>query len=145
VNCLEDSVQKWLNSKPEILNDFKNFSQNLKAIFESSVEEEKCIICGRKTGTIICPYCYTKEVFDFLFSKDKSLGENFIKIFNFDFLKVGHSSKTILTKNLMPIIIAEKEKESDINICENCGNQSEDLREVNGSYICEVCEDESRS
>lgn len=145
VDCLEDSVQKWLSSRPEILKDFKKFSQNLKSLFESSTEKEKCIICGKKTETIICPYCYTKEVFDFLSSKDENLAEKFIKTFNFDFLKVGHSPETILTKNLLPIIITEKEESSDINICENCGNQSEDLREVNGSYICEVCEDENRS
>jgi recombinational DNA repair protein RecR len=146
VNCLEASVQKWLGElSPNLLKDFERFSQFLKNHFESSVEKEKCIICGRKTETIICPYCYTKEVFHFLSLKDEKLAESFIKTFNFDFHKVGYAAETILTKNLSSIIITEKEESSDINICENCGNQSEDLREVNGSFICEVCEDESRS
>jgi protein-arginine kinase activator protein McsA len=133
-----------LSSRPEILSEFEKFSQDLKNRFESSLEREKCIKCGEKTEVIICPYCYTKEVFDFLSLKDRKLAEDFIQIFNFDFLKVGHLSESISTRNLIPIIIADKKENSDLNICENCGNQSEDLREVNGSYICEVCEDESR-
>jgi len=140
VDCIEGLVEKWL--RPDLLNDFKSFSQNLKEHFESFQEKERCIICGRKAETIICPFCYTKEIFDFLSLKDEKLAEDFIKIFNFDFLKVGHSSKSILTKDFSPVIITYKKESSDLNICENCGNQA-DLKEVNGSYICEDCEDES--
>ena len=143
-NCLENSVKKWLSGiSQELLSKFEKFSQDLKNHFGSSAEEEKCMICWKKAEMIACPYCYSKEVFDFLSLHDKNLAESFIRNFNFDFLKVGHSSESILTKNLLPIIIVNKKENSDINICENCGNQSDDLKEVNGSYICEVCRDES--
>jgi hypothetical protein len=145
INCLEDSAKKWLNIySPNILNDFEEFSKNLKNLFESSFDEEKCIKCNEKTKTIICPYCYSKEVIDFLTLKDKKLADNFAKFFNFDFLKIGKSSGDILTKNLLPIIIVDEKNNSDINICESCENQSDDLRKVNGNYICEVCRDEDR-
>lgn len=90
----------------------------------------------------ICPYCYIKEVFNFLYSKDEKLAENFIKLFNFDFLKVGHNSEITITKNFNPTIISEEKEDFDMNICENCENQSDYLKKVNGSYLCEVCRDE---
>lgn len=143
VNCLEFSVRRWFEGLSFDLSDFEKFSQNLKNQFESFAEKEKCIKCGKRAETIICPYCYAKEVFDLLSLRERKLAESFIKIFNFDFLKVGLFSESILTRNLMPIIIVDDKESSDINICENCGNQY-DLRQVNGSYICEVCEDENR-
>ncbi|MEM5766568.1 MAG: hypothetical protein QW423_02970 [Candidatus Aenigmatarchaeota archaeon] len=142
VNCLETSIKKWLFCS-NLLKDFKKFSKNLRNRFESNFEKEKCIKCGMPLETSICPYCYTKEVFDFFYLKDKTIAEGFIRVFNFDFLKVGHGSDTITVKNFTPIMISEDIENSDINICENCENQSDDLKKVNGSYICEVCRDEA--
>ncbi|MEM7826044.1 MAG: hypothetical protein QW451_00210 [Candidatus Aenigmatarchaeota archaeon] len=141
VNCLENSVEKFLGNS-EFLEEFKKFSENLKKKFESSFEKEKCIKCKLEAETIFCPYCYSKEVFDFLSTKNEELAKNFIKFFNFDFLGNGYASQTILTRNWLPVILAEKKEDQDLNICENCGNQCDDLRDFNGSYICGECEDE---
>jgi hypothetical protein len=146
VDCLESSVEKWVSVHfPNVLNDFKSFSNRFKNTFASYVEKEKCIKCNRTTETIVCPYCYLKEVYDFLSLKNKHLAEIFIKFFNFNSLKSEKPFESISIKNFSPVILVEEKNNPEINICEVCGNQSDYLRKVNGSYICEVCEDESRS
>lgn len=143
VDCLSTSTKKWLSINiPQLLTEFQDFSKNLKEKFEFPQEEEKCAKCGNRLETTICPYCYSREVYGLLSLKDEKLAKNFIKFFNFDFLNVGYSSENTI-KNLIPVMIVDEEESSDINICENCGNQSDDLKEVNGNYICEVCRDEN--
>lgn len=143
VDCLENSVEKWFEKfNLSILPEFKKFSESLKKHFESSFEREKCIKCKRENETIFCPYCYSKEIFDFLLTKNGALAKSFIRIFNFDFLGTGYESLLVPTNNLPQLILTDEQEDHDLNICENCGNQSEDLRNVNGNYICGECEDE---
>ncbi|MEM5853091.1 MAG: hypothetical protein QXS37_00150 [Candidatus Aenigmatarchaeota archaeon] len=144
VNCLGSSVEKWIKTRiPKILGKFKEFDEKLKKIFESFQEVQRCIKCGGKLETIICPYCYSKEVYGFLSLENEKLGKNFIREFNFDFLEVGHEEETILTRNLLPVVITDKRELFDTNMCEICGNQSDDLKEVEGNFICEDCKDEN--
>jgi hypothetical protein len=140
VDCLGNSVSKWIEAQdPNLLNDFKIFQEFLKNHFASFSETGKCVRCRNSNETAICPYCYTKEILSWLSTKSENLSKIFKKIFNFDFLNVGYS-EGIEVKNWSPPLIIDEE-EPDMNICESCGNQSEFLYKVNGSYICENCRD----
>lgn len=139
INCLRDGVQNWLGSiKPSLLKEFSAFHQQILNHFSSNENQEKCMKCKKTIDTVLCPYCYEKEVFWLIFSKDVRLAKKFAKLFNFDFLGTGYLP-TVTTRNLEPIILVDKKRNSDMNICENCGQTSDDLKEENGAWLCETC------
>lgn len=139
VDCLGNTVQKWLQSvKPEFSNEFSGFHRQMLKYAQSEENLEKCIKCRRTTDTVMCPYCYEKEVFWWIFNKDIKLSRVFVRLFNFDFLGTGYLP-TIKTRNVEPIVLTAKKDVSDINICEGCGQESDDLREENGVWLCESC------
>lgn len=139
MNCLGKSFSNWIDMKsPRLKNEFQIFHNHLLKIFSSDQNQEFCIKCRHTVDTVMCPYCYAKEIFWWIFSKDVKLSNKFAKIFNFDFLGIGYLP-TIKTRNLEPIIIIDEKKKSDMNICENCGQTSDNLKEVNGNWLCESC------
>jgi len=141
INCLKKSFSSWLAAKNQkLINEFQVFHDNLLKIFSSDQNQEFCIKCKQMVDAVLCSYCYAKETFWWIFSKDVKLSNKFAKMFNFDFLGTGYMP-TIKTRNLEPIIIVNKKEKSDMNICENCGQASSDLREVNGSWLCETCQE----
>jgi hypothetical protein len=143
IDCQHASIVKWLseNGSAEFLNDFNKFHERIKEKFASTQNPVFCIKCKQVKETTICPYCYAKEVFWWLFDKNVEVAKKFAKIFNFDFLGVGYLP-TIKVRNLWPIIITDERKSSDTNFCEECGVASDNLRKVNGRWICESCRDE---
>lgn len=139
VNCLNKTVSTWLSSeKKELLKDYNEFHQTILNEFTSDDNQEKCIKCRNMTNTVLCPYCYVNEVFWWVFSKNTDLARKFVRLFNFDFLGTGYLPKP-KTRNLEPAIFVEEEEPTDIGICENCGNTSDNLRNVGGDWLCESC------
>ncbi|MDI6807008.1 MAG: hypothetical protein QMD14_04335 [Candidatus Aenigmarchaeota archaeon] len=138
IDCLGNSVSRWIEREDKsFLDKFKTFHNSLKNHFLSFDEKEKCIKCKRPIEVVICPYCYTKEVIFLLSVNAKNLVELFKKFFNFD---MGYSDN-MKVKRWLPTMVGGEE-EPDMNICEMCGNISEWLYKINGSYICESCRDE---
>lgn len=143
VDCLAASVSKWIMAQDfSLLGDFKIFQDNLKNHFGSSSQHEKCIKCRASTDTVICPFCYTKEVFLWLEPKDENLAETFKKFFNFTFIGTDFFYLDDEMRNHVPAMITNTRRKHDMNICDSCENQSDDLIDVNGDYICEDCRDE---
>lgn len=140
IDCLGNSVNSWLGSvKPKLLNEFTAFHKSLFKYISSDQNLEKCMKCNKTTDAVICPYCYEKEIFWWIFTKDVKLSKIFARIFNFDFLGTGYLPTSIKTRNLKPVILIDKRKNSDMNICESCGQASDYLRDENGIWICESC------
>jgi predicted amidophosphoribosyltransferase len=142
VDCLSKTISHWLFSEnKELLPEYQVFHSFLLNFF-SSEEQEFCLKCRRKSTTILCPYCYTNEVFWWLFTKDIQLAKKFVHLFNFDFLGTGFYPHT-KTRNLNSVIINEDQDNFvEIGICENCGQFSENLKKENGSWLCESCREE---
>lgn len=139
IDCLKNSFSNWLATKnPKLIDEFQNFHNNLLRSFSSDENQEFCIKCKQTIDTVLCPYCYSKEVFWWIFSKDVKLSSEFSKIFNFDFLGTGYLP-TIKARNLEPILIIKGREKTDINICENCEQPSDNLKELNGEWLCESC------
>jgi hypothetical protein len=141
VNCLHNSVLKWLSSKKlNIKSKFEEFHRNLADHFSSIENKEFCIRCRKVSDTAICIYCYSKEIFWWLFEKNKLLAKEFSKVFNLDFLGTGYLPG-IKTRNLEPIITYYENPKLDFNLCENCSQVSDNLKEINGAWLCESCRD----
>ena len=138
IDCLGNDVHKWLSStKPELIKDFLAYHKVFHKHFSSDENQEKCIKCGRMIDTVLCPYCYANEIFWLIMNKDAKVASKFAKIFNFDFDGPGYLFNT-KTRNLSTIII-DKPNMPDMNICENCGQSYDNLKRVNGNWLCESC------
>jgi hypothetical protein len=143
IDCQHASIIKWLSENaPGLLNEFNNFHEKIESTFASTQNSIFCIKCKQIKETVICPYCYAKEVFWWLFDKNIEVAKKFVKIFNFDFLGIGYLP-TIKTRNLWPIIITDERESTDLNFCEECGIVSDNLKKVNGKWLCESCRDEN--
>lgn len=142
-DCLKQAISSWLSSESnQLLADYQVFHSLLSNFFSGN-EQEFCVKCKKKSNTILCPYCYTNEVFWWLFNKNINLAKKFVHLFNFDFLDIGFFPHT-KTRNLKPIIISEDQENFDeIGICESCGQLSENLKKENGVWLCESCREES--
>ncbi|MEM7825889.1 MAG: hypothetical protein QW412_03465, partial [Candidatus Aenigmatarchaeota archaeon] len=89
IDCLKQAISSWLSSESkQLLADYQVFHSLLSNFF-SSDEQEFCVKCKKKSNTILCPYCYTNEVFWWLFNKNINLAKKFAHLFNFDFLDIG--------------------------------------------------------
>ena len=83
---------------------------------------------------------------------NEEVAYNFEKTFNFDFRMHHAYSQLSLWQSLhgepvsgmtfKPILIAEKKSLGDINICENCGQTSDMIKEFDSSFVCESCSEE---
>lgn len=141
VNCLQKSISQWLSKTDQKLADeIQSFHSSLLNKFSSDQNQEFCVKCKNRIDTVICPYCYVKEIFWLIFDKDVNASKNLAKIFDFDFLGTGYI-QTFKTRNLSPIEISYRRSKQDLNICDNCEQTSEDLNEINGSWLCETCRD----
>lgn len=139
IDCLGSSVGKWISSvKPKMKREFRKFHKSIINHISTDENQENCIKCKNTTDAVICPYCYEKEVFWWIFSKNPKLSQIFSKLFNFDFLGTGYLPAAKI-RNLEPVILVDKRNRSDMNFCENCGQASDDLREENGVWACESC------
>jgi hypothetical protein len=142
IDCQYKSISKWLKSlgKNNLLNEFEKLHKKIDERFASPQNSMFCIKCKKVVETTICPYCYAKEVFWWLFRNNIILAKKFARLFNFDFLGVGYLP-TIKTRNLEPVIIIDKRRNPDLNFCENCG-QALDLIYKNGRWLCKSCADD---
>ena len=151
INCLFSDITKWVFTKnaPEIESKIKTKHEYLKGFVSSDVGTF-CIKCKKFVKEIACPCCYLYEIYDVIKDSDSKHAKEFEKFFNFDFtIHTGYSELNFWqevhkmpTKNYIPIIISEKPQEVDLNFCESCGNKSDYLININGTWICETCRED---
>ncbi len=143
INCMSKSISSWLSSlNPKLSKEYKKFHKKILKKFSSEENVEKCIKCRENIDTALCPYCYANEVFWWLFYRDIKVAQRFVKLFNFDFFGAGYLPDDYKKRELKEVIITDKEEIAQEGICENCGEYSEDLKEKNGLWLCEVCRDD---
>jgi len=142
IDCQRDSVLKFLEENDKkLINDFTLFHKKLSETFSTEQNTMKCIKCLEMKETTICPHCYAKEVFLWLLERNQEVAEKFSRTFNYDFLNTGYTPGVIVN-NLTPIILCEKHETSEQSICDKCGEPSDDLKEINGEWLCESCRED---
>jgi hypothetical protein len=154
VDCLLQDIHQWLLTKnqeqlyPAILHKHDTIKRTL---LSSEVNKGECVIC-KNTSELVCPCCYLYEIHHTIKSINPDIAEEFGRAFNFDFVyHHAHAQLTLWqslhkqllsTRNFRPVIIIDKPHETDTNICDNCGIISENLVDVDGTWLCESCSDE---
>lgn len=142
VNCLKESVTAWLlSAEPDLIPEFNELHQKLVKMFTTEEGNTFCVKCKQSNPTVLCVYCYAKEVFWWLFEKDFRLAKMFSRMLNLDFLNLGYFPFNKPRNHEMIEIVSEREK-VDINICEACEQESTHIKLVNGQWICERCREE---
>lgn len=98
-SCLAREIEVWLNEKNKKSKKADKEIGNkilfeVKAYLGNGLEGGKCIICKRNSD-FLCPYCFTKEVFDILKELKVSNGllEDFFTHFNYDFDHTGYTKE----------------------------------------------------
>jgi len=93
-NCIAKAFSQWIEKFPEhqeIKNKLDIFMQQHNKIPGKS---KMCVSCG-KDRVNICPYCFTKYLYEL--TKEVGLGvramSEFLFIFNFDFSHKGYSQE----------------------------------------------------
>ncbi len=99
-DCLARELTEWLKGKrgeigrkntEQLQNKVKFLLKINKKVIGNS---DKCIVCGKRT-IFLCPYCFTKYVYEEL--KELNVSDDilreFFHIFNFDFEHTGYSQE----------------------------------------------------
>lgn len=94
-DCLSIEIEAWLTNYPDLkkklIPKMKDYVRYLSRIKRDST---MCVHCYKKTASL-CPYCFTKFVFDELqeLSVSKQIIKEFFRFFNFDFEHTGYSKE----------------------------------------------------
>lgn len=139
-DCLYRAVQQWIwRFKPELVGRFRDFHKG----FTDTLVSEKtafCVACKRDYYHMVCPYDYIKEAHAWLEDHltEEKLGE-FLRIFSMGFQRMErHLEQGVFYANGRPV--QQTMEKTDIGICENCENFSEDLRrDAYSRMVCERC------
>lgn len=156
VDCLFGSVKKWilLTEHVEIIPKIIAKHDDIKSLIQLDTEGTICVKCRQNVGEIACPCCYLYEIYIISTETSQELANEFEKYFNFDF-KI-HNAYSQLTfwqslhteavsgRTFEPIVIAEEQSLTDVNVCENCGQISDRIMGLNGSFVCETCIEENK-
>lgn len=155
-DCLFKDVKKWLilTQHTELLPEITAKHDDIKSLIKIDVGETVCIKCRENVDEIACPCCYLYEMYAINKESGIDLGNEFEKYFNFDFKMHNAYSQlafwqslheeSVSSKTFESIVIAEEQSSTDINVCENCGQTSDRITGLNGSFICETCVEENK-
>ena len=127
---------------------------DIKSLIHIDSDGAYCIKCRASIGETACPCCYLYEMYLIIRETNQQLADNFEKNFNFDF-KMHHAysqlslwqslhGEPVSSRTFQPIVLSETKNLADISICDNCGQISDIITEVNGSNVCESCLEENK-
>ncbi len=141
-DCLAKDIKKWL---PNTLRArFSAFSKAFVEHFGSghgSNPRIYCIKCRKKSPANICPFCYVTEIHEWLIENGQAeLAQTLAGMLPMDHGWKGQSehSARFWKDSIYPITQTET-REYDEGICEECGEFSDKLEQVNGEWICRSC------
>lgn len=139
-DCLHDQVKHWLKDNasyliPQLEEVADDIRENLLRNSENRVQ---CILCKKEKTGFVCPFCFIREIYSTLKDFDKAVADKLSNLFNFDFQGTGFYSVNEDSKNFKPVIDME-DKEIKTGICESCETLPEDLKPINGEFVCEDC------
>ena len=87
-----DEIGLWLEERNFKL--LKKFEQVSRAFISKLKGKMKCEKCHSIINGAACPFCYTKEIFDWLIKENRALALEFARKFNYDFQKC-HQGKLL--------------------------------------------------
>ena len=135
-DCLFKQIKRWLRENASyLILEVEKAHQNLIKTFHTTDSKQFCIHCRKTNGNVFCPFCYTKYIYLHLKEFDERAAEKMVSVFNFDFEGTGMYS------DFHPEPIGYEEEKTEEGICEYCDNLSDSLKNVNGLYVCESCEE----
>lgn len=156
IDCLLVDIEEWGfgNEKFDESLHQKIIERHneLKELVHTESNGGICVVCRNSVEAIACPCCYLYEMFLVVKAHDPKLGEELERYFNFDFVfhhgftqfdfwKSLHDRMLPSKHKFKAVLIAEKQARRDMNICDGCEQESDDLAELNGQWLCESCRD----
>lgn len=145
MNCLLKSFHNWLDAvvpsqSEKISGEYAPFYNNLVKQFSLGNEEMLCLKCRNTVDTVLCVYCFARETFWWLFEKNVKIANKFAEIFDYDLLGSSYV-RTAEQRKPISVMVTQPNDRSDLNYCDQC-DQVNDLKEVNGEWLCEDCRGE---
>lgn len=156
-DCLFRNIQRWVSinsSRPDelsLLLTGKNAS--MKQMLSQDANRTFCVSCKNQVDEIACPCCYLYEMHAAVKSAEPGIAQQFEKEFNFDFvfhhgmaqLSLWESihGRLLSSRSFRPIVITDKRRGTDLNMCDRCEVESDELAETEGQWLCESCRDEN--
>lgn len=134
-DCLFRDLDRWLEDKaPFIIIEVTAAHESLVNSFPQTEDNvETCVRCKCVTRSVICPYCYVREVYHELRLIDEVTAEELLQDFNFDFEGNGYFGELPWKPiEFTHVRVAE-------GLCELCGNEDERLYEWGGRFACLGC------
>lgn len=134
-NCLAKGIASSLPREMSL--KFFSFHENFSRLFSGRLDELRpCFSCGSSDAPPICIDCYMNEVHEvFKDSRPDIVKEIEGKIFHFHFKKHGEIMKM---HKFQPVTEMEN-KETQLGICDECGEYSEELMLIDGKWVCRNC------
>lgn len=151
-DCLFGNVTAWLRQvgRDDLAASALNFHSKLRQVLHSDENSAPCSVCKKDKDDFACPCCYLYEAYLFFKNVNVNLARDFEKRFNFQLehtyseLDLLQEQDRLFSRDFVPVMIIERKKNPDTNICENCEEGSDDIVEQNGMWLCETCRDFER-
>ncbi len=91
-SCLSREVEAWLDGTKLGIDVRKRINRVIFQDESSGLDGAGCAIC-KEQETSICPYCFTRHIYDALLTAgaSKKVVEEFLTFFSFDFEHSGYS------------------------------------------------------
>lgn len=156
-DCLSDGIAKWISrysTNPGWVGlAMKGKHEEIRRMLSHESNSNFCVSCKNWVDEIACPCCYLYEMHAMLKNIDsKEVAAKFETDFNFDLifhhgmaqLNLWESmhGRLYSTRQFKPIVIKDKRRSSDLNACESCEVETDELAEHGGQWLCESCRDE---
>lgn len=142
IECIGTGIKDWLPFMHirGFMKFHRLFSEQFTYDYAVFKGRNSCLKCKKDMQHPVCPYCYINEVFLWIKERDVTLAALFINVFRFDFEGSGHREFHDLEE--FEPLTGEEERNMDEGICEECECYSAELREQDGKWLCELCEEE---
>ncbi len=156
-DCLFRNIQSWVSANSSRANELTLLltgkHASIKQMLSQDANRAFCVSCRENVDEIACPCCYLYEMHAVVKSAEPAVAPRFEKEFNFDFIFHHGMSQLSLWESIhgrllssrafRPIVINDKRRGTDLNMCDGCEVESEELAEVDGEWLCESCRDEN--
>jgi len=137
IDRLADDIGKWLPS--DLSSHFAGFNKQFLGIFSHTPHADlgnHHIVCNSEFTSNICLHCYVNEVFQWLAGKNKAVANRFRRLFSFGMDKKDF--REVMLARPRPIMEMENMGE-EFGICDECGEYTDELKLLNGRWVCQEC------
>jgi hypothetical protein len=138
IDSLAEEIKRWLPT--DLSMSFGTFNNWFLSVFNHSYHDANHtnthVLCNSSSIGNICVYCYVNEVFQWLVEQNKAIGKRFRDLFSFGMKKTDF--REVILAHAEPISEVENMNE-EFGICDECGEYADELKMLNGRWICHEC------